>query len=64
MKKRIGLVSILFVAMFSVWAKPRGEVTILYTNDVHTYIANTVKDANGTRFPAFLTALSLHCATT
>lgn len=51
MKKRIGLVSILFVAMFSVWAKPRGEVTILYTNDVHTYIANTVKDANGNKVP-------------
>ncbi len=51
MKKQFGLVAVFLIASLSVWAKPRGEVTLLYTNDVHTYIANTVKDANGNKVP-------------
>ncbi len=52
MKKRIGLfLSLFFILAVSAWAKSRGEVTILYTNDVHTYIANTVKDKDGNKVP-------------
>ena len=52
MKKRVGLIlSLFFIAFVSAWAKDRGEVTILYTNDVHTYIANTVKDKDGNKVP-------------
>lgn len=52
MKKRFGLaLSLFFIAFVSAWGKPRGEVTILYTNDVHTYIANTVKDKDGNKVP-------------
>ncbi len=52
MKKRFGLfLSLFFILAVSSWGKPRGEVTILYTNDVHTYIANTVKDKDGNKVP-------------
>lgn len=51
MKKKFGLVlSLFFVLVFSSWAK-RGEVTILYTNDVHTYVDNIVKDKDGNKVP-------------
>ncbi|MBB5226469.1 bifunctional metallophosphatase/5'-nucleotidase [Treponema ruminis] len=52
MKKYFGLIlSLFFISAVSAWGKPRGEVTILYTNDVHTYIANTVKDKEGKKVP-------------
>lgn len=51
MMKRIGLILSLTFMAFSLFAE-RGNVTILYTNDVHTYIANTVKDkATGKKVP-------------
>lgn len=46
MKKRLSLGLVLILMAFSVFAE-RGKVTVLFTNDVHTYIANTVKDAEG-----------------
>jgi len=50
MKKRIGVIFSLVFLAFSLFAE-RGNVTILYTNDVHTYIANTVKDKSGNKVP-------------
>ncbi len=50
MKKLGILISLLFVLVFSVAAE-RGKVTVIYTNDVHTYIANTVKNAEGQKVP-------------
>lgn len=51
MKKiRLVLSSFLMMMAFSAFAE-RGKVTVLYTNDVHTYIANTVKNAAGEKVP-------------
>lgn len=50
MKKRVGIILSLAFLAFSLFAE-RGNVTILYTNDVHTYIANTVKDKSGNKVP-------------
>ena len=52
MKKRVTLwVAVFFILLLSACKKNRGEVTILYTNDVHSYIANTVKSADGKSVP-------------
>lgn len=51
MKKiRLVMSSLFMVMAFSAFAE-RGKVTVLYTNDVHTYIANTVKNAAGEKVP-------------
>ena len=50
-KKSVLLVSVLFGMLVTSFAQTRGDVTILYTNDVHTYIANTVKDKDGNKVP-------------
>lgn len=50
MKKRLSLAVALILMSFSVFAE-RGKVTVLFTNDVHTYIANTVKNAEGNTVP-------------
>lgn len=50
--KKLKLVLSSFLVMMAVSAfAERGKVTILYTNDVHTYIANTVKNAAGEKVP-------------
>lgn len=51
MKKiRLVLSSLFMMTAFSAFSE-RGKVTVLYTNDVHTYIANTVKNAEGKKVP-------------
>lgn len=50
--KKLKLILSSFLMMMAVSAfAERGKVTILYTNDVHTYIANTVKNAAGEKVP-------------
>lgn len=49
-KLKLVLSSFLMMMALSAFAE-RGKVTILYTNDVHTYIANTVKNAAGEKVP-------------
>lgn len=52
MKKRLNLfAAIFFILLLPACKNNRGEVTILYTNDVHCYIANTVKSADGKSLP-------------
>ena len=50
-KKTVLIISVLFSMLVSSFAQTRGDVTILYTNDVHTYINNTVKDKDGNSVP-------------
>lgn len=52
MKKRTVLFfSILFCLIGFCFGQKRADVTILYTNDIHTYINNTVKDKDGNKVP-------------
>ncbi len=52
MKKRLSLaIPLLIIMAVTLFAKGRNPVTILYTNDVHTYIVNTVKDKDGNKVP-------------
>lgn len=50
MKKKLSCFLALLLALSSVFAQ-RGKVTILYTNDVHSYIMNTKKDSEGNKVP-------------
>ncbi|MCR5045230.1 MAG: bifunctional metallophosphatase/5'-nucleotidase [Treponema sp.] len=50
MKRTFAFSFILFSLLFISCSK-RGDVTIVYTNDVHSFIANTVKDADGNKKP-------------
>lgn len=40
-----------FIVFVSAAFADRSKITVLYTNDVHTHISNTVKDASGNRVP-------------
>ncbi len=54
MKKILSFI-LLFLAIFSISSCSNGkkeDITIVYTNDIHSYIGNTKKDDNGTEAPA------------
>ena len=53
MKKVFSLLFVLvFVFTLISCNREKEDVTILYTNDIHGYIANTVKDSNNKEVPA------------
>ena len=49
-KLKLALSSLLMMMAVFAFAE-RGKITVLYTNDVHTYIANTVKNSEGKKVP-------------
>ena len=54
MKRLIGLLFLLLfvVTLSACGGQPKVDVTILYTNDIHGYIANTTKDSENKEVPA------------
>ena len=52
MKKRFSLLlTVIFGMCIALWGQVQSDVTILYTNDIHTYITNTQKDKDGNKVP-------------
>ena len=52
MKKRFSLfLAVLLSTCITLWGQVQSDVTILYTNDIHTYITNTQKDKDGNKVP-------------